>query len=443
MFLDIPVEDDVSEVRLNGLPVGGNADTTATVFYSTDGSSMTPVEPAERVLSKPQTVFPIGVSGVKRIQVRLSKTAADTSTVGGRQYVYAFMLDSVQVFNNSYRLATSAQLVAGPYDVLDVNGVDVAFTKLALRPCVVKPAGTMVNWYVSVDQSTWIPVEERTGHAPIISFGSNLPGASAGVLDSTALAGSLQSSVVGLNNITYRDEAVLNTYIHSSYADVVPLSEVVIKRNIPDSATSVLGVTSGWRRQGGMFTCHFEVNSPTGIGLDFGHTNAYINGQLVTGRTHVAQGHYDFATSTANWQEIAGTMSSTEDFVRADSLYPYNHRYIIGGYQYPGHYEGVRPYIGVDEHYGARLQYLAPEDFANLAANDERYYNSFTVENVDGDLLFKVKVDKTDVSWSEELYDTTWVLQVGPSTRFWVKAILNTSNPDVTPVINSFTARVI
>jgi hypothetical protein len=438
-------DTDVSELRLNGLPIAVDSDLTATVFYSTGGSVVTPVEPVEQVLIKGQNTFPIGVSGVKKLQIRLSKTASDQKTTSGRQNVYVFSLDSIQVFNNSYRLAQDAELYSGPYSVTNAEGGDIAFTKLTLRSCCVKPPGTYVNWFASVNvDGPWLAVEERTGHAPIVSFASNAPGDSAQYIDSTLSAGSVLESVTGLENLQYATEGVLNVYVAENFVTKTPLSEVVINRNMPSSQATVLGLPPGWyETASGLMGTTFEVESEEGITLDLGSSNAFLSGTPVSGSVHVPKGVFQFTTSKANWLALPSGLSSPEDFLQNDPLYPYNHRYIIEGYQYRGDHTGLKPYFGTDKYYGQRLYYLAPEDFSNLEFSDERYYNSFTVENADGNLHFKVKVNKTDSSWVNELFDTTWILQDGPATSFYVRAVLNTSDPNVTPVINSFKARVI
>jgi hypothetical protein len=77
-----------------------------------------------------------------------------------------------------------------------------------------------------------------------------------------------------------------------------------------------------------------------------------------------------------------------------------------------------------------------------LELNNKQYWNSFTIEEVNDNLYFKVKVDKRSSLWQDELFDLDFFVASSESNTLYVKAILSTSEPGLTPVIQSYKARL-
>ena len=89
------------------------------------------------------------------------------------------------------------------------------------------------------------------------------------------------------------------------------------------------------------------------------------------------------------------------------------------------------------------MVYRSPEEFAYIEVDNPLYYNMFTVEDADGNWYIKVKINKTDASWKEELYGSSWAVQSSETNKLYVKALLSTSDAGQTPRIDSFKVRVI
>jgi hypothetical protein len=185
------------------------------------------------------------------------------------------------------------------------------------------------------------------------------------------------------------------------------------------------------------------VDSAEGKSIDVGPTSIRLNGSLRSGRVQLQHGYSVIATSDQNWREIPANVLNIDDLVDADPLYPYNHRYLVEGYNYTTGFSGERIYTGMDEYFGRLLQYIPPERFNALDGITVKEFGFFTVEEADGNLYFKIKVDKTDGSWRNEQFDVDWVTQADATSQIYVKAILSTSNVENTPVIEDFMVRVI
>jgi hypothetical protein len=435
----------VGDLRLTGLPISVNKKMTASCFYSLDGSSYTALDPVEQVATSEMS-FQVGLDGIKKVQITLSKEAADSSTPNKGRYMYIFSLDSLKIYSDVFKPSERSTLLCGPYSMLDDQGNPVYFTKATLSACTVEPNDTSVSFYLSQDGSNWVGVSHNNDGGNYVSFQDGTADQSIDFVDDTAVAGSVVETVVGMEDIDFQTEAVLNTFVMSGYVDLVPLRSFVIKRNVPTSASpsKLLGAVPGWvfDKITQQYSTTLYVESPDGRFLDLGDTSATINGTLVSGQVFLPQGYSVFATADSNWIEL-GTYSSSDALEKADPLYPYNHKYLVEGYSYAETFVGERIYQGTDAYFGQLMIYRSPEEFAYIDAEDPLYYRMFTIEDADGNWYIKIKVDKTDASWKNETFNSNWAVQSSTTNQLYVRALLGTSEAGQTPRIDSFKVRVI
>ena len=448
--IDLGTGEYVQQVELTGLPIEGNKQAYATVAYSLDGTTYAVLEPAERPF-RPETVFDLGLDNVKKIQIRVAKDAADAMSANEKDYLTLFSFDSVKLYSNTYSDSKQGTLIAGPYDFTDSEGNAVYYTKASLSCCTVEPEGTSISWFLGQGASAttvdWYPINPAGENLTVFSAGSSSASQSLGYVSSSADSRSLQESVPVLRNLDFNNEAVINTYIDSAWITRVPTRTILVKRNVPNSAvTSLLDTEPGWSFDPVTRRYHTTVyvSESNGRYVDFGSTGLYVSGQYLTGNIFFSQGYTEVSTDDNNWLSIESGLNSETELDNADPRYPYNHKYLIGGYDYPDAFRGARVYNGFTEHFGNLLSYLPLEEFSRLSPDDIRYYKSFTLETgTNGNLYLKVKVNKADPTWSSELIDTDWTAQGGPVNTIWVKAILSSSSVTNTPIIEDFNIRVI
>jgi len=67
----------------------------------------------------------------------------------------------------------------------------------------------------------------------------------------------------------------------------------------------------------------------------------------------------------------------------------------------------------------------------------------YTIEEYNGSLYFKVKIDPSDSSSFNEQVKVNFMLKNGSSNKLWVKAIIKSNDLNISPHINSFQVRVI
>lgn len=446
LTVDLPGPTYVGDVRLNGLPVSTNKLMTSSCFYSLDGSNWTALDPVEQVTT-PEMNFQIGIDGVRKLQFTFSKEAADTSTQNRNRYVYIFSLDSLKIYADAFNPSARSVLECGPYKVVDESGAPVFFTKATFDACTIEPDGTSASFYLSKDGVSWSGVSNSGEAGNYISFYDSSASQASAFIDDTISAGAVVDAVSGMEDLDFQTDGVLNTYIDSSYVDIVPRSSVVVKRNIVASGVpdELLGAVPGWVFDDltQSYSTTLYVESPSGRYLELGGTSARINGQLISGQVYLPQGHSVFSTSDANWIEVSESLDSVEELEVADPLYPYNHRYIVSGYSYKASFSGDQIYQGVSDNFGRLMSYRSPEEFAYVQRGEANFFKIFTIEDVNGNWYIKVKVDKSDASWKQELFSVDWSVQTAPTNDLYVKALLSTDQPGQTPRIDSFKVRVI
>jgi hypothetical protein len=433
----------VKRIQLASLPIEGSKRAVATLFYSLDGSNFIPAEPVERLV-RADMHWDVNLDNVVSVQIRVAKDAADTRVSGVNQWATLFHFDCVKVLTDGYRI-NEAWVFAGPYDIADANGESVYYTKATLGCCVVEPEGTKINWFLSADGASWTAVSPEKASLSIMNVGQSLPGDTAAFLDPVANAGSLQVQVLDLPTLDYESEAVVNTYIESAYVNAVPLRQLKVHRNLP-TGLSVRGFASGimYDKARGIIRCTIYVEEADGRWLDFGTTGLKVNGNFVTGRVWIPPGYSAFETEERNWVVIPEGVANVNELQDADPLYPYNHSGLISGYAYPPGFTGERLYPSAVDYFGAVLRYLPTEDFDMMSPGDPFWLDVYTIDiGKSGAAYIKVNVDRKDPNWQNERFAVDWLSQVGPSNQVWVKASLRTTDANVSPVIESFTVRVI
>jgi hypothetical protein len=440
--LDLPEAQDVTAFRFSCTPVQVNKQLVATVYYSTDGKNFVSVDPQERPIKTPENEFCIGASGVKKLKLVLSKSAADSQA--GRQGVYVFSLDSVKVYSSSFSSAGSSTLVAGPYETLDEEGNVVSFSRATCDACYQTPKDTSVSLYLSNDGTTWQGVSTRGNEgARVAVFESASQTDTYELIDEAASTQDLVEEVVGID-LDEPTEAALNMRVKSDYRTRLIKKSVVIKRNIvtSDSPEQLLEAPPGWSRTADNFMkTTLYVQNPEGFVIDLGHTTAFLNGNQVSGKVFVASGYQEFKTGAGNFQVIASGARDIKTLRKSDPLYPYNHRYLVEGYVYPTSFTGEMVYPGVGEYFASALQYVSPEEFTD--PDNEENLDIYTIDESTSTPTFKVKVLKSDSTWSSEKFSASWLVSGAASNRVWVKAVLQAYDNTQSPVLESFKVRVI
>ena len=439
----------VGDIRLTGNPTDTNSKTSVSIYYSLNGSDYILHQPSGIGFSKGENLFSLGLDGIKKIKVLLTKTASDIQE-SPNTFLYMFGLDSIEVISGNYTSLTSSEMYAGPYHIVNDSGEPVNFTLATLShgTCCLTPSKTSVSFYLSKDGQSWYPASYDEEGIDIVHFASTHPSEES-LIDVNALStNSLiadPDKLVDLDvNINVAGEAVCNVYIPEKYAKDFVLQNTYVKRNLKQLDKQLYGLQTGWFNDLSelKYRTTLWVDSFEGVVINLGSTSAFIDGKLVTGEVMLPRGYHDFSTNYTNWLNVEPGLPTVEKLKENDPLYPRNHKLMIEGYAYPTGFEGEKVYNGIGtENFGALLKYVSPEQFIDKEYDKNLYI--YTVEEYNGNLFFKVKKDPSDASWVEEEIEVNYMLRLDNTNTIYVRAILKTQDTKKTPNINRFQVRVI
>jgi len=441
---DEPEGRYVGDVVVSGYPPNANSKMYATLLYSLDGQTYSITDPAERLFTSGENCFSVGRDGVKKIQILLSKNAADEYGTSGKN-IYMFNLDTIDIGSNTYRRRPKSVFYAGPYEVYDENQNPVNFSiaTLAHNTCCLTPEKTSVSFYLSKDNQNWKPASYTGDSLEVVQFNNTNPVGTYEYIDENVGKRNLVTSVPGNVDLEFGKEACCNLFISDEWADKFVLSNTWVERNLPQKGVELYGTNSGWFFDPGtqQYSCSIYIDQLEGVYIDLGNTSAYINGTLTSGTISLPQGYHKFETSYTNWYDVPSGIDNVSDLEEADAAYPKNHKLMIEGYDYPSEFSGARVYNGIGSYFGALLSYVTPERFNSSELDDDLAV--YTIEEYDGSLYFKVKILSTDASFEKEEIGIKYMLRLDDTNTLYVKAVLMSQDPGVSPHINSYSVRVV
>lgn len=435
----------VGEVRLTGSGVDVNGMSSWNVLYSLDGSTYNSLD-SERVFRKGMNSVSVGLESVKKIQIIVTKDAADDISPSGGQNAYIFSLDSLEITSDQFNRHSESVLYCGPYEITDEFNQPVNFSLATLGKgtCCIYPGTTSVSFFLSKDNVNWFPASYNGDSYSVVQFNSTNPAQSINLIDESKSRSSIILEPTGTVDVEYAKEGLLNLFISNEWSDKFVLRNTYVERNLSQGdAVELYGVPSGWfyDENTQQYKTVIEVQSIEGRLIDLGTSSAYIDGRLVSGQVNLPKGYHKFSTPESNWYQVPTGIQNADDLREQDPLYPFNHKLIVEGYPYEPDFSGEKVYNGVERNFGSLLEYVTPEKFNNSEFDND--LNIYTIEDYYGNLYFKIKVDPSDSSWQYEQVYVKYMLRLDEVNTLYVKAILKSNDSTLSPHILSFQARVV
>ena len=397
---------------------------------------------------KGENLISVAKKKVKKLKIYLSKEAPDLIQNGSGKYI--FSLDTIEIINGDYKIDKKSELYAGPYELKDELGNPVNFSMATIDhgTCCIIPDQTSISFFLSKDNLNWHPAAFNQQMLDVVQFGSTLPENKKRLEDTKSLNSLLSESQIKKSDIYLElekgKEAVTNIYIPSEEAENFVRQNTKIKRNLSVRGKKLYGTQSGWFKDNASLqykTCLW-IDDFEGKVIDFGPTTARINGRPVSGETYLARGYHSFETNQKNWFDVPVGLNSSQEIEEQDPCFPYNHKLIVEGYRYSQEFNGERHYTGHGvQNFGSLLDYVTPERFNNSEFDND--LTIYTIEEYNGNLFFKVKINSSDASWVDELISIDYMMRNNKVNTLYVKAILSTENAAITPNINKFQVRVV
>lgn len=443
VYIDLKESTYIGEIKIVGDSIETNSKCRYSTYYTKDDSEYFPIEPISKRFSTGENFTSLGEE-VKGLKIIFTKSKADFVDERSNLNQYIFALDQIQLTTNTYKKLSSSEFYSGPYEILDENGepYNYSMATIANNTCCITPGETSVSFFISNDNVNWKEAEYRKDE------NSNLVQFNTLVDDSIKI---LISNTEEINSIIYNDlfcekgmeEGIFNFYLDQKDYLKLNTKTVKIERNLKQSQKVYDDIEGGWsfQKDKDRYKCHFYIDSIEGRNFDFGKNFCYIDGRKVNGKVFVNQGYHSFETDSSNWSKIPDGFTKSIEIEEQDRLYPYNHRYIIEGYNYSNRFSGIKVYNGVSKVFGHLLEYVPPEVFS--FDSNRNNFDIFTIVEIDGKFYFKIKILDSDSSWKKEKNNVILYTQSKSTNLLYVKGVLKSNNENKTPHINSFSVRVI
>ena len=433
-------------------------------YYSEDDVTLNEVFESNLAVDNNENYVEINKDFVKSIRLVLNKTGYDY--LDGKEYVYIFDLDFLGGTTKKFKINEESVLNLGPYKILDEENEEVNFSMATIKggTCCIVPDRTSIDFYLSKDNATWIKSDYNNTGREVIQFeDSEEPFDGSGVF---------KRYNEGLNNLPLQDviedyseialdllshQRLLNLYVLKEDFKNIVKESMSIKRNVCNKENrETYNAKEGWYRDNNRYyCCLINIKEAEGRYLDFGERTCFINEKQVSGKHFLTFGEHKFKTSEENWYDL--NMNSEADIQNEaqlrdeDILYPYNHKYIIEGFNYSNVFNGKKVYLARNEVYSFSL-----EEVSNQRFLIDKSLNNFTFiesefNNEDGDIVEAVfimvnaKEDSSEAKIEDYKLKCTKRNSVddNSSNELYIKAILKSSDPSVTPKIDQIQVRVI
>lgn len=372
---------------------------------------------------------------VKYLRLKLIKSKY--TAFDGDSYQYNIGLSNFKLYTSGIRKSL-ATLYSNGYNFYDRDGEIISFSKVKCETCVVLPEDTSIELYVSTDQDTWHGINIGSDFGNVVKFSEE------NFYDFTSLVDeslTIYSTINSTSDYVDRSDRIFNVFFDAAFLKNILFTKMVVGLNpFSEDANYTDRGIDGWNIDYGRNTTSCYFYKLTSSYINFGPRRCLLDGREVSNEVLVDAGWHTFETSLANVLTL-DTHTSISSLKSQDRLYPFNHKYLIQGYDYSSGWSGEKVYLGVDRQYGQQLKYCSPEYYAALKLGDSNYFNVFTffIENSNVFLKFKQNLSS---AYSE---NTTGVidysLSLSENDTLYFKAVLKTNGMN-TPVLNSISFRI-
>lgn len=480
--IDLLEEYDFTRLDIDLHMSNSTSSIQITPMYSLDNFNFNqlPIETFTRsIIDKSSFIF----SKITARYIKLVMTKLGFDRFIKEQFGYEFGIDELSIYNETFTTNTETIFLSQALSVLDKDGTPLEFNKVVLEVCEEIPENTSIDYYVAASVDTdfsnneFVRIEpitrQETLNPTIINFGdlSEIEVSDIGIsynaagttnfinpkqtytLISSIVEGTITSSTITASNIRYGFLNSNDRILDYELSQSIDISKkgIEIWRNISSrtSSAEIRGTKNGWRYEDPYYITNVYVKNSNGFKINIGNNPMIIDDTPQRETFTLSPGKHTIKVYKNNWQTInLTTVSTLSELKSADSLYPFNHKYLVEGINYSTSYNSVDPkiYLGFD----IVAEYLMTEVSVldllnNVSSND---YSKFAIDlsSVDGAVgpnkVFLLKVDENQSDFINEKFLIRFnsVNQLYSYLKF--KAVLNTEDETLTPFLQSYRLKI-
>ncbi|CAB4160315.1 hypothetical protein UFOVP724_146 [uncultured Caudovirales phage] len=426
--------EDIDVMRLDLFDTGINSKMIMNVFYMSNSHIFEPIENNNLYLQYGTSFVQINKKQISNIKIVLTKTSYDEAV--NLEYLYKFNVNYIGFNTIKFKTQKESTLICGPYQILDGNN-PVNFNSATIKggTCCEIPDKTSIDFYLSKDKVNWEYISFTDQSKSTVNFKHIKPEIVSLINynDGNYICTDV-NYIKDLNLSLNANQSLLNFYIpFEKISNYIPNS-TEIKRHTSSS------IDSGWvKTQENKYFTTFFIEELEGKYIDFGPTPAIIDNVSKSNKVFLKYGVHTIETN--QYILINGNPLNEIELKNYDSLYPYNHKYLIEGYSYINSYTGRRIYLGAKENYGYQLKEVS---LNFLKGNPEKFNVFSSIKIPNKGIYFIVNVSLDTNAHSNEAYDINVLSSESVfDNNLYIKAILKTDDKNITPKIDSVQVRVI
>lgn len=479
---------EISKITIKLLASNQNSAIQITPLLSADGINFQQIDsPTFTINVISEATFCFTPVDVKVVKLLMSKTASDYQD--GRAYIYEFGAKEIALFDTGY--TTSATMYTPDLILEDSSArgfggsqVGKEFQKVSLEVCETVPTDTAINYSIAVGSSTidpltanWIPIDPMTRaqftKPTILELGNLLdyeytgvgisytastdntlvnPGTTFSLVSSAMVTSVVTADPSNPRYVFFNTEDRILDYQFNKDIDI-DLNNLEVWRNVgtKGGTTRVRSIIAGWGFLDPYYYTVVDIQNIDGHDVDLGDKGAIVDEEIVTGKLHLDYGKHSVRVFKEYWREVTPELTSLTELKAADSLYPYNHRYIFEGYDYSSSWLETEEqvYTGADrfaEFYMKRISILDLQH--SVLANDfTRYALDYdigsTITPRDKSRVFVLKVDPKQADFISEKFDVVFKKLNSTFNTLRLRAVLSTTEETLTPALELFRIRLV
>jgi len=470
-----------------------NATTSVTPMYSTDNYNYTQLpisDYTKSILDKDTFQF----SPVSALWIKLILTKAGHDLVHNGLYAYEFGIDEVALYDEDFDNTTAQVFVSKPLSIVKQDGSVEEFSKVALEATEQVPTDTSISYYVAAsndssfdfDTASWTAIDPANRANPknplTVNFGDLSSVTVSGIkISHDPLAGSTEyinpaqtfryvssissnTAVLSLvesggqrYSFLNSSDRILDYELHTGVSPATRTLEVWRNVCLKGGTHRVRDNPQGWGFSEPYYSTTVYVSNSSGVQLDFGDQSVVVDGAEKKGLVTFSVGKHTVKIHKNNYLAVvAEDITTLAELKAADTLYPYNHKYLIEGFLYPSGWATTeeKAYRGFDIVAEFLMQEVSIFDIIHNVGFD---YGKFardldakdTGATIDGSAAekpaltsFVLKVDESNPDFLNEWFTMKFKNGNTLYSYLRLKAEFATEDSDVTPYLSYYRLKV-
>lgn len=472
-------------------------------MYSVDGKSWVKLPLTNFMLSTTDKCsFQFTPTSMLYMKFLFTKTVPDiVQESNGRvqSYVYEFGVDDISFFNEGISTSENGQtLISQVLSVTDPTTKAVqTFSKVSLDACErIEDGDTSIDYYVSasndssfsVSSANWMSIDPISRNNPtkpvVVDFGEQSYYSRSGIGISydalnttTALidphqtfnvltaisgtTGTVVSATASGQRYSVPDPSfkILDFEMLSSISHAKDSLELWRNIVIQGDTSLIRGRPRGWGQEEDYYKTTVYVSNTNGTKIDFGPSPIIIDDISVTGEYTVSYGSHTVKVHKNNFLEIspAASMTTISLLKAADTLYPYNHRYLVEGFNYPATYPTTdeKVYMGFDVVAEYKMKQVGVVDLFTSTKEDD--YERFAIDTDAPDVsrtssgsvagtsalkVFAIRVDNEVADFLDEQFYIRFRPVDATYSYLRLRAILKSKDSGLSPFLDGYQLRI-